>query len=75
MGEERPAARSARATGVTVNCPGGQERPSNSQPRRYRQGGVVNEWSTRDLQNEFSRRVVALVRAQYPNALDPEGTP
>jgi DNA-binding cell septation regulator SpoVG len=39
---------------------------------RYR---VVNEWSTRDLQNKFSRRVVALVRPRYPNALDPEGTP
>jgi hypothetical protein len=31
----------------------------------------VVEWGSRDLQDEFSRRVVALVRAKYPDALDP----
>jgi len=36
---------------------------------------VVNEWSSLDNRSEFSRRVVALVRAQYPDALDPEGVP
>jgi hypothetical protein len=30
----------------------------------------VNEWGTRELQQEFSRRVVDLVRAQYPASLD-----
>jgi len=32
--------------------------------------GVVNEWPTPDLQHEFSKRVVTLIRAQYPNALE-----
>jgi hypothetical protein len=37
-----------------------------------KQYSALLEWRSRDLSDEFSRRIVALVRAQHPDALDPE---
>jgi hypothetical protein len=39
---------------------------------RYR---PVNEWPTRELQDEFSKRVIALVREAHPQALNPVNWP
>jgi hypothetical protein len=36
---------------------------------------LVVEWGSAELLNEFSRRVVVLVRGQYPNAFDAVSAP